>query len=171
MKLISLYSTAPGDSGAWVFDRPTGRVCGHVLAWSAKSNTTYISPMEVTFDDIARTLRASVVSLPGDPSRSMGYVDPNSPQAAQYRYQAQRLPGDFGRLTFGAGGSPGPPVPPYPHHYPHPQAHHPAYGRPPPPPPPPPGSREAHGPVYSGPVPPIPPSLLAGPCNIERQLA
>lgn len=164
---------APGDSGAWVFDRPTGRVCGHVLAWSAKSNTTYISPMEVTFDDIARTLGASLVSLPGDPNRSMGYVDPNSPQSAHYRYPAQRLPGDFGRLGFGAGpgASPGPPVPPYPHNYPRPQPHHPAYGRPPPPPPPPPGSREARGPVYSGPVPPIPASLLAGSRNIERQLA
>lgn len=128
--------------------------------------------MEVTFDDIARTLGASVVSLPGDPNRSMGYVDPNSPQSAHYRYPAQRLPGDFGRLGFGAGpgASPGPPVPPYPHNYPRPQPHHPAYGRPPPPPPPP-GSREARGPVYSGPVPPIPASLLAGPRNIERQLA
>lgn len=127
--------------------------------------------MEVTFDDIARTLRASVVSLPGDPNRSMSYVDPTSSQSAQYRYQAQRLPGDLGRLAFGSGGSPGPPVPPYPHHYPPPQPYHSAYGRPPPPPPPPPGSREAHGPVYSGPVPPIPPSLLAGPRNVERQLA
>ncbi|KAJ5143245.1 uncharacterized protein N7515_002032 [Penicillium bovifimosum] len=162
---------APGDSGAWVFDRPTGRVCGHVLAWSAKSNTTYISPMEVTFEDIARTLGASLVSLPGDPTRSMGYINPNS-QPVQYRYQTQRLPGDFGALALGP--SPGPPVPPHPHHYPHPhphpQAHHPGYGRPPPPPPPPPGS-QARGSVYRGPVPPIPPSLLTGPRNIERQIA
>ncbi|KAJ5349006.1 hypothetical protein MYU51_011769 [Penicillium brevicompactum] len=150
---------APGDSGAWVFDRPTGRVCGHVLAWSAKSNTTYISPMEVTFDDIARTLNASLVALPGDPTTPLGYVDPSSP-AGPYRYQPQRLPGDFGRLAL--GGSPGPPLPPHPHPYPHPHAR-PEYGRPPPPPPPP-GS-------YRGPVPPIPPSLLTGPRNIERQLA
>lgn len=169
MKLISPDPIAPGDSGAWVFDRPTGRVCGHVLAWSAKSNTTYISPMEVTFEDIARTLGASLVTLPGDPTRSMGYIHPPSPHSPQYRYQAQRLPGDFGRLALGAGASPGPPVPPHPHHYPHPHAQHPGYGRPPPPPPP--GSREAHGPVYHGPVPPIPPSLLTGPRNIERQLA
>jgi hypothetical protein len=125
--------------------------------------------MEVTFDDIARTLNASLVSLPGDPTRSMGYLDrdPSSPQSAQYRYQAQRLPGDFGRLAIGAGGSPGPPLPPHPHPYPHPHphAHHPGYGRPPPPPPPPPPRS------YHGPVPPIPPSLLTGPRNIERQLA
>ncbi|OGE52710.1 hypothetical protein PENARI_c009G02499 [Penicillium arizonense] len=161
---------APGDSGAWVFDRPTGRVCGHVLAWSERTNTTYISPMEVTLDDIARTLNASLVSLPGDPGRSTAYADPTSPPA-QYRYQAQQLPGDFGRLALGAGGSPGPLVPPHPHHFPHPHGH-PGYARPPPPPPPPPpGSREAHGPVYRGPVPPIPPSLLSGPRSVERQLA
>ncbi|KAJ5770599.1 uncharacterized protein N7511_002650 [Penicillium nucicola] len=161
---------APGDSGAWVFDRPTGRVCGHVLAWSEKTHTTYISPMEVTLDDIARTLNASLVSLPGDPSRSMAYPNPTSPHA-QYRYQAQ-LPGDFSRLALGAGGgSPGPPVPPYPHQFPHPHGQ-PGHGRPPPPPPPPPpGSREARGPVYRGPVPPIPPSLMSGPRSIERQLA
>lgn len=115
--------------------------------------------MEVTFDDIARTLNASRVSLPGDPTTALGYTHPSSP-AGPYRYQPQRLPGDFGHMAL--GGSPGPPLPPHPHHYPHPHAR-PDYGRPPPPPPPP-GS-------YRGPVPPIPPSLLTGPRNIERQLA
>lgn len=54
----------PGDSGAWVFDKDSGRVCGHVLAWSARSRTTYIAPMELLFDDIARRLSATV-TLPG----------------------------------------------------------------------------------------------------------
>ncbi|WEW57839.1 hypothetical protein PRK78_003306 [Emydomyces testavorans] len=54
----------PGDSGAWVFDK-TGKVCGHVLAWSEKSRTAYIAPMEILLDDIARTLGASSVALPG----------------------------------------------------------------------------------------------------------
>ncbi|KAJ5498586.1 hypothetical protein N7453_007637 [Penicillium expansum] len=93
MTLVKLQGRHSFSTSFCVNGNFGGRVCGHVLAWSAKSNTTYISPMEVTFDDIARTLRASVVALPGDPSRSMGYVDPNSPQSAQYRYQAQRLPG------------------------------------------------------------------------------
>lgn len=167
MKLTRL---APGDSGAWVFDRSTGRVCGHVLAWSEKSSTTYISPMEVTLEDIARTLNASLVSLPGDPTRSMGYTSPTSQVPGQYRYQSQQLPGDFNRLTV--GGSPVPPGPP-PHPFSRPHPHHPGFAYPPPPPPPPPpprpGSREAH--VFRGPVPPIPPALLAGPRNIERQLA
>lgn len=167
---------APGDSGAWVFDRSTGRVCGHVLAWSAKTNTTYISPMEVTLDDIARTLGASLVSLPGPPSRPMGYAGPNSLQNPHtlhtpYRYQAPpQLPGDFNRLTV--GGSPVPPMPP-PHPFTHPHPHHPGFGRPPHPPPPPPppprpGSNEAQ--VFRA-VSPIPPSLLSGPRNVERQLA
>ncbi|KAJ5628775.1 hypothetical protein N7490_011003 [Penicillium lividum] len=155
---------APGDSGAWVFDRATGRVCGHVLAWSEKTNTTYIAPMEVTVEDITRTLNASLVSLPGDPTRSAGYIASASSQPAQYRYQSQQLPGDFSRLTVG-----GPSMPPHPLSHPHP--HHPGFGRPPPPPPPPPrpGSREAHG--FRGRMSPIPPSLLTGPRNIERQLA
>ncbi|KAK2744687.1 hypothetical protein FQN55_006606 [Onygenales sp. PD_40] len=55
----------PGDSGAWVFDKSTGQVCGHVLAWSEKSRTAYIAPMEILLDDIARTLGAASVTLPG----------------------------------------------------------------------------------------------------------
>lgn len=55
----------PGDSGAWVFDKSTGQVCGHVLAWSEKSRTAYIAPMEILLEDIARTLGATSVTLPG----------------------------------------------------------------------------------------------------------
>ncbi|KAJ5988411.1 hypothetical protein N7481_003621 [Penicillium waksmanii] len=176
---------APGDSGAWVFDRSTGRVCGHVLAWSAKTNTTYISPMEVTLDDIARTLGASLVSLPGPPApRPMPYAGPTSPPShpphshPQYRYQAPaHLSGDFNRLAV-AGSHGGPPIPPpHPHPFAHPHhPHHPGFARPqhqhqhppPPPPPPRPGSHEAQ--VFRA-VSPIPPSLLTGPRNIERSLA
>ncbi|OQD67336.1 hypothetical protein PENDEC_c039G02886 [Penicillium decumbens] len=157
---------APGDSGAWVFDKSTGRVCGHVLAWSEKSNTTYISPMEVTLDDIARTLNASLVSLPGDPFHSMGYASPPSQAQGQYLYHTQQLPGDFNRLTVGS------PVPPGPHPQFTRHPHHPGFAHPPPhspPPPPRPGSREAS--VFRGSVPPVPPPLLTGPRNIERQLA
>ncbi|KAJ5171844.1 hypothetical protein N7492_004437 [Penicillium capsulatum] len=159
---------APGDSGAWVFDRSTGRVCGHVLAWSARSNTTYISPMEVTLDDIARTLNASLVSLPGDPTSSMGYAGP-APALSPYPYPAQQLPADFNRLTVGGPPPrPAPPVPPHPFGYAPPQ--HPGFSRPPPPPPPPP-PRPGSEHVLRGPMPPIPPALIAGPRNIERQLA
>ncbi|EEP75943.1 conserved hypothetical protein [Uncinocarpus reesii 1704] len=62
--LMSNCSTVPGDSGAWVFDK-TGQVCGHVLAWSEKNRTAYIAPMEILLDDIARTLGARSVALPG----------------------------------------------------------------------------------------------------------
>ncbi|KAJ5605588.1 hypothetical protein N7510_008369 [Penicillium lagena] len=159
---------APGDSGAWVFDRSTGRVCGHVLAWSEKSNTTYITPMEVTFDDIVRTLKASAISLPGAPVRSTAFAGSQPPlSAAQYqqhaRYQAQHLPDEFNRLALSphpAQGQ-GHPMPSPPHHH---QGI--GYARPPPPPPPPPNP---HGPLYRRPV-PMPP-LLTGPRNIERQLA
>ncbi|KAI0006884.1 hypothetical protein F4779DRAFT_542848 [Xylariaceae sp. FL0662B] len=55
----------PGDSGAWVIDRPHGRVCGHVLAWSERKQVAYICPMEVLLLDIAETLDATEVRLPG----------------------------------------------------------------------------------------------------------
>ena len=53
-----------GDSGAWVIDNTTGAVCAHVLAWSERSKTAYVAPMEVLLDDIAETLGAEV-TLPG----------------------------------------------------------------------------------------------------------
>lgn len=49
-----------GDSGAWVIDNKTGGVCAHVLAWSQRNNSTYVAPMEVLFEDMARTLGAEV---------------------------------------------------------------------------------------------------------------
>lgn len=58
-----MSSVVPGDSGAWVFN-DKGQVCGHVLAWSEKSRSAYIAPMEILLNDIARTLCAYSVKLP-----------------------------------------------------------------------------------------------------------
>ncbi|RNJ59350.1 hypothetical protein D7B24_002728 [Verticillium nonalfalfae] len=55
----------PGDSGAWIMDREMGRVCGHVLAWSQRKMVAYICPMDVLLLDIAETLGAETVRLPG----------------------------------------------------------------------------------------------------------
>jgi hypothetical protein len=55
----------PGDSGAWIVDRAGGRLCGHVLAWSARKKVAYLCPMEVLLLDIAETLSAGEVRLPG----------------------------------------------------------------------------------------------------------
>lgn len=55
----------PGDSGAWIYDPLTGRVCGHVLAWGRQSRTAYMAPMEILFEDIRRRLGADQVELPG----------------------------------------------------------------------------------------------------------
>ncbi|KAF7553955.1 hypothetical protein G7046_g6953 [Stylonectria norvegica] len=55
----------PGDSGAWVIDRNHGQLCGHVLAWSQRKHVAYICPMEILLLDIAETLQASQVKLPG----------------------------------------------------------------------------------------------------------
>lgn len=55
----------PGDSGAWVVERRSGQVCGHVLAWSGRKRVAYICPMDVLLLDIAETLEAAEVKLPG----------------------------------------------------------------------------------------------------------
>jgi hypothetical protein len=55
----------PGDSGAWVVDKVQGQVCGHVLAWSQRKRVAYICPMDVLLLDIAQTLEASEIRLPG----------------------------------------------------------------------------------------------------------
>lgn len=52
-----------GDSGAWVIDGTSGRVCGHVLA--ERNGLTYICPMQILLEDIKRTLEATEVCLPG----------------------------------------------------------------------------------------------------------
>ncbi|THC97646.1 hypothetical protein EYZ11_002872 [Aspergillus tanneri] len=97
----------PGDSGAWVFERSTGRVCGHVLAWSDKSHTAYIAPMEVLLEDIARSLNASFVALAGGPDGSLAYAMPHSnnlePQNPRYRAPPplpDQIPVDIGRLRL-----------------------------------------------------------------------
>jgi hypothetical protein len=55
----------PGDSGAWIVDRVEGKLCGHVLAWSQRKQVAYICPMDVLLLDIAKTLEATEVRLPG----------------------------------------------------------------------------------------------------------
>lgn len=55
----------PGDSGAWIYDPQTGRLCGHVLAWGKQSRTAYMAPMEILFEDIRKRLGAERVELPG----------------------------------------------------------------------------------------------------------
>ncbi|ERF71880.1 hypothetical protein EPUS_01795 [Endocarpon pusillum Z07020] len=55
----------PGDSGAWIYDPQTGRLCGHVLAWGRQSKTAYMAPMDLLFEDIRKRLAADRVELPG----------------------------------------------------------------------------------------------------------
>lgn len=55
----------PGDSGAWIVEREHGRLCGHVLAWSERKKVAYLCPMDVMLLDIAETLDAGEVRLPG----------------------------------------------------------------------------------------------------------
>ncbi|KAK0738956.1 hypothetical protein B0T18DRAFT_256177 [Schizothecium vesticola] len=61
----SLAMGIPGDSGAWVVERRKGIVCGHVLAWSERKRVAYICPMDVMLVDMAETLDAGEIRLPG----------------------------------------------------------------------------------------------------------
>ncbi|KAF5138061.1 hypothetical protein E5D57_001841 [Metarhizium anisopliae] len=72
----------PGDSGAWVVDRRHGQLCGHVLAWSSRKRVAYICPMDVLLLDVAQTLEASEVRLPGgEPVVTLG--DPSQYHGAK----------------------------------------------------------------------------------------
>ncbi|PFH58019.1 hypothetical protein XA68_14261 [Ophiocordyceps unilateralis] len=55
----------PGDSGAWVVDRHSGQLCGHILAWSQRKRVAYICPMDVLLLDVADRVDAAEVRLPG----------------------------------------------------------------------------------------------------------
>ncbi|KAI6589270.1 hypothetical protein MCOR06_005531 [Pyricularia oryzae] len=56
----------PGDSGAWIIERGgSGRLCGHVLAWSDRKRVAYLCPMDMLLLDMAETLEAAEVRLPG----------------------------------------------------------------------------------------------------------
>ncbi|KUI64964.1 hypothetical protein VM1G_00141 [Cytospora mali] len=74
----------PGDSGAWIVERNNGQVCGHVLAFSQRKRVAYICPMDVLLLDIAETLEATEVRLPGgepvvkmlEGCRDEGYHEP-----------------------------------------------------------------------------------------------
>ncbi|KAM3512047.1 hypothetical protein MY11210_004307 [Beauveria gryllotalpidicola] len=55
----------PGDSGAWIVATGDGALCGHVLAWSARKRVAYMCPMDVLLLDMAQTLNAWEVRLPG----------------------------------------------------------------------------------------------------------
>jgi hypothetical protein len=115
--LVLIIRLVPGDSGAWVFDKSTGRVCGHVLAWSEKSRTAYIAPMQVLLEDIARTLGATKVTLPGSSEDTT--TVPRPTQRQEPRTRPDQLSVELGRLSLGSrmsGGRgfnvyrPGPPM-------------------------------------------------------------
>ncbi|KAG8415709.1 hypothetical protein J3458_009532 [Metarhizium acridum] len=81
-KTSSLPMGIPGDSGAWVVDRRHGQLCGHVLAWSQRKRVAYICPMDVLLLDVAQTLEASEVRLPGgEPVVTLG--DPSQYHSAK----------------------------------------------------------------------------------------
>ncbi|KAF2867391.1 hypothetical protein BDV95DRAFT_598073 [Massariosphaeria phaeospora] len=53
-----------GDSGAWVIENLTGRVCGILHVWDHRNHLAYIMPMQIVLEDIKRTLGAKDVCFP-----------------------------------------------------------------------------------------------------------
>ena len=54
----------PGDSGTWVIDRQTGKLCGAILAHHSRTaDMSYFTPIELIFEDMRRKL-GKEVSMP-----------------------------------------------------------------------------------------------------------
>ena len=92
-----------GDSGAWVFDDETGAVCGHVLAYSERSEVAYISPMDVTLKDMERVL-GKTVALPSRLPMKVQQPAVSLPirSAVSSRPEAGPLPSKFRLVTVPA---------------------------------------------------------------------
>lgn len=75
-----------GDSGAWVVDNASGRVCAHVLAWSARNNTAYIAPMEILLNDMIHVLGADV-TLPGSQRSESTTTRKEAPKASTLHHR------------------------------------------------------------------------------------
>ncbi|KAL2161793.1 hypothetical protein VTH06DRAFT_7577 [Thermothelomyces fergusii] len=92
----------PGDSGAWVVDREQGAVCGHILAWSERKRVAYICPMDVLVLDIAETLEADEIRLPGGEVIFSRRPSPTS-TAREKRRSARTSTQSSGRLGRASG--------------------------------------------------------------------
>lgn len=73
-----------GDTGAWVIQNGTGRVCGVVLAWDERSKIAYIMPMEIILEDIKRTLGAGTVCIPSRKTMAAGINKERSPVGGEF---------------------------------------------------------------------------------------
>ena len=91
----------PGDSGAWIYDPQTGRLCGHVLAWGRQSKTAYMAPMDLLFEDIRKRLAANRVELPGSKgleSAASRQLETSQVDLLQDKIQSLRIPASAGMM-------------------------------------------------------------------------
>lgn len=94
-----------GDSGAWILDNDTGRVCGHVLAFAERNHMAYICPLEVMFEDMLRVLNAHSIWLPGGEAaairsdfRRRDTVETDATAGAEPEDESDDLPFDLNEL-------------------------------------------------------------------------
>ncbi|KAK4118405.1 hypothetical protein N657DRAFT_694443 [Parathielavia appendiculata] len=88
----SLPMGIPGDSGAWVVARADGgAVAGHILAWSERKRVAYICPMDVLLRDIAETLEADEIRLPGGAEAVLSRLPLTQEKLGRMLTQSSRL--------------------------------------------------------------------------------
>ena len=106
MPVSNTYSSGhklgvPGDSGAWVVDNESGKVCGHVLAFSQAKQCAYIAPMEVLLHDIKTTMQADAVCLPGTETIMTAFATGSAiPASVRSGSEPQRMADELTRLRL-----------------------------------------------------------------------
>ena len=90
-----------GDSGAWIIDNQSGKVCGHVLAFSQAKQCAYIAPMEILLQDIKTTLGVQQVYLPGSEITLATHALGTVSNDVRQRGEQQSMTEELSRLRVG----------------------------------------------------------------------
>jgi len=76
---------AHGDSGSWVIEQNSGKLCGHIIAGDISTGLAYIIPARVVFEQIERrydcrlNLPKSDYLLPEDMTERMSPLQVSTP--------------------------------------------------------------------------------------------
>lgn len=74
---------AHGDSGSWIIEKDSGKLCGHIVAGDPSTGLAYIIPARVVFEEIERrydcrleimTIDSLLPPLPEDMSERMSQL-------------------------------------------------------------------------------------------------
>jgi len=66
---------AHGDSGSWIIEKDSGKLCGHIVAGDPSTGLAYIIPARVVFEEIEiMTIDSLLPPLPEDMSERMSQL-------------------------------------------------------------------------------------------------